>query len=38
MIERTRMFSETPGTCGRRQQMPRTMRSIGVPARDAPYS
>ena len=25
------MFSDRPGTCGRRQQMPRTMRSIAVP-------
>ena len=26
------MFSETPGTPGRRQQMPRTQRSIVTPA------
>ena len=31
----TRMFSLTPGTPGRRQQMPRTIRSIFTPACDA---
>ena len=31
----TRMLSLTPGTPGRRQQMPRTIRSICTPARDA---
>ncbi len=29
MTERTRMFSVQPGTPGRRQQKPRTIRSIG---------
>ena len=38
MIERTRMFSLNPGTPGRRQQMPRTIRSIWTPAWDAAYS
>ena len=33
--DRTRIVSETPGTPGRRQQMPRTRRSIGTPACDA---
>ena len=32
---RTVMFSLTPGTPGRRQQMPRTMRSIFTPACEA---
>ena len=32
------MFSETPGSPGRRQQIPRTHRVIGVPACDARYS
>ena len=32
------MFSDNPGTPGRRQQMPRTMRSICTPACDAAYS
>ena len=32
------MFSETPGTPGRRQQMPRTLRSTRTPAREASYS
>ena len=31
------MFSETPGTPGRRQQMPRTLRSTGTPACEASY-
>jgi hypothetical protein len=31
----TRMFSLRPGTFGRRQQMPRTMRSIFTPAQEA---
>ncbi len=35
MTERTRMFSERPGTPGRRQQNPRTMRSIWTPAWEA---
>jgi hypothetical protein len=30
------MFSETPGTPGRRQQMPRTARRIGTPADERP--
>ena len=34
----TRMFSDTPGTPGRRQQMPRTLRSTGTPACEARYS
>ena len=33
----TRMFSEMPGKPGRRQQMPRTTRSIGTPAWLARY-
>ena len=32
------MFSETPATPGRRQQMPRTFRSTRTPAREALYS
>ena len=36
--ETTRTFSLTPSTPGRRQQMPRTFRSIGTPACDARYS
>ena len=32
------MFSETPGTPGRRQQMPRTLRSTCTPACEASYS
>ena len=35
---RTRMFSEMPGSPGRRQQMPRITRSIGTPAWLASYS
>ena len=31
----TRMFSDSPGTPGRRQQMPRTTRSIFTPACEA---
>ena len=31
----TRMVSLTPGRPGRRQQIPRTMRSIGTPACEA---
>ena len=31
----TRMFSESPGTPGRRQQMPRTTRSMETPAAEA---
>ncbi len=31
----TRMFSEMPGSPGRRQQIPRTIRSICTPAREA---
>src|ERR1700693_5500317 len=38
MIERTRMRSETPGTPGRKQHSPRTMRSMFTPAREARYS
>ena len=34
----TRMRELTPGNPGRRQQMPRTMRSISTPASDARYS
>ena len=34
----TRMRSDTPGTPGRKQQMPRTMRSISTPALLAAYS
>ena len=34
----TRIRSESPATCGRRQQMPRTIRSISTPACDARYS
>ena len=33
MIERTRIFSLLPGTPGRRQQIPRTIRSIWTPAK-----
>src|SRR3546814_2306432 len=33
----TRIFSDTPGTPGRRQQMPRTTRSICTPAWEARY-
>ena len=32
------MRSDTPGTPGRRQHTPRTMRSISTPAREARYS
>ena len=32
------MFSETPGTPGTRQQIPRMLRSTGTPACDARYS
>ena len=32
------MPSDSPGTPGRRQQMPRTTRSIRAPAADAAYS
>ena len=38
MIERTRMFSDSPLTPGRRAQPPRTIRSIFTPAREASYS
>ena len=34
-IDRTAMRSLTPGTPGRRQQMPRTIRSIRTPACEA---
>ena len=37
MIERTSMFSETPATPGRRQQMPRTFSSTCTPAWLARY-
>ena len=35
MMLMTRMRSLTPGMPGRRQQMPRTIRSISTPACDA---
>ena len=35
MMLLTRIFSDMPGTPGRRQQMPRTTRSIDTPACDA---
>ena len=35
-IERTRMFSDSPGTPGRSAQMPRTSSSTGTPACEAP--
>ena len=38
MIDLTRIFSESPGTCGRRQHTPRTTSSIGTPAAPASYS
>ena len=38
MIDLTRMFSDSPGTPGRRQQMPRTTSSIDTPACEASYS
>ena len=38
MIDLTRMFSESPGMPGRRQQMPRTTSSIDTPACEASYS
>ena len=38
MIDLTRMFSESPGMPGRRQQMPRTTSSIETPACEASYS
>ena len=38
MIERTLMFSDRPGTPGRRQQMPRTTAATFTPAREASYS
>ena len=38
MIDLTRIFSESPGMPGRRQQMPRTTSSIETPACDASYS
>ena len=34
-IERTVMFSDSPGTPGRSAQMPRTIRSTCTPAREA---
>ena len=37
-MQMTRIFSLTPGTPGRRQQMPRTIRSILTPAHEASYS
>ncbi len=36
-MERTRMWSDSPGTPGRRQQRPRTTRSTETPACDARY-
>ena len=38
MTDRMRIVSLNPGTPGRRQQNPRTMRSIDTPARDASQS
>ena len=38
MMLMTRTLSLMPGTPGRRQQMPRTIRSIDTPACDARYS
>ena len=38
MMDRMRIDSLNPATPGRRQQNPRTMRSIGTPARDASQS
>jgi hypothetical protein len=38
MMERTRMFSDSPGTPGRSMQTPRTIRSISTPACEASYS
>ena len=38
MMERTRMFSDSPGTPGRSAHTPRTMRSILTPAAEASYS
>ena len=35
MMERTRMFSDMPGTPGRSVHMPRTIKSILTPACDA---
>jgi hypothetical protein len=37
-IERTRMRSLTPAIPGRRQQMPRTIKSMRMPACDARYN
>jgi hypothetical protein len=37
-MERTRTVSDRPGTLGRRQEMPRTIRSMPTPACDASYS
>ncbi len=38
MMLLTLMFSDSPGTPGRRQQMPRTTRSMLTPACEARYS
>src|SRR4029453_16623861 len=37
-MEMTRILDESPSTPGRRQHMPRTIRSIRTPASLAPYS
>ena len=37
-IDLMRMFSDSPGTPGRRQQMPRTTPITFTPAREASYS
>ena len=34
-MDRTRMFSDSPGTPGRTEQMPRVSRSTGTPAMEA---
>ena len=36
-IERTWMFSDSPGTPGRSEQAPRTIRSIFTPSPEAAY-
>src|SRR5437762_2692024 len=38
MIDLTRIFSDRPAKPGRRQQMPRTTRSMLTPAREASYN
>ena len=37
-MERTRMFSDSPATCGRRAHIPRTIKSICTPAALAAYN